>query len=354
MSVAILENYELHAYNTFAVSACARYFCAVHNVDELRHALAVATQLDVPVLVMGGGSNLLFVQDFPGLVIHMAMQGIQTSCVEEPSVIVTAEAGDNWHHFVTYCLQQGYFGLENLALIPGNVGAAPVQNIGAYGVELKDFFVELTALLIDSGEIVSMNLQQCRFGYRDSIFKQELKNRAVILSVSFRLSREPCANIAYGSLQTALANHAQPIRPADVFAAVCAIRRSRLPDPTVLGNAGSFFKNPIISVADYALLLDKYPDLPSYPVHSESSSDTSSKHGIENRELIKIPAAWLIEKSGWKGKRLGAVGVHTEQALVLVNHGGGSGHQLLDLATRISESVAAAFGIKLEPEVRVL
>jgi len=348
--MAILENYELQAYNSFAISVRARYFTAVHNVEELRQALAAAAQLDVPVLVMGGGSNLLFVQDFPGLVIYIAMRGIQTSAAEECSVIVTASAGENWHHFVSYCLQHGYYGLENLALIPGSAGAAPVQNIGAYGVELKDFFVELTALMIESGEIVSMNLQQCRFGYRDSIFKQELKNRAVILSVSCRLATEPSTSTAYGSLQIALAHHTQPITPADVFAAVCAIRRSKLPDPAVLGNAGSFFKNPVISVEHYRVLLERYPDMPSYALNAENSSE----HSLGNREFIKIPAAWLIEKSGWKGKRLGAVGVHAEQALVLVNHGGGSGQQVLDLAMSISESIATTFGIQLQAEVRVL
>jgi UDP-N-acetylmuramate dehydrogenase len=344
--MAILENYDLRAHNSFAISARARYFAEVSNVDELQQALGDAAQLNVPVLVLGGGSNLLFVQDFPGLVIHITMRGIQVSASEKSSVTVTAAAGENWHHFVNYCLNHGYYGLENLALIPGSVGAAPVQNIGAYGVELRDFFVELAALLIDTGEIVHLNLQQCRFGYRDSIFKQELKNRAVVLSVSFRLSTEPCLRTAYGSLQTALAHHARPITPADVFAAVCAVRRSKLPDPAVLGNAGSFFKNPIIAIEHYTLLLEKYPDLPSYTLHLQNSSEKTG--------FIKIPAAWLIEKTGWKGKRLGEVGVHTEQALVLVNHGGGSGQQVLDLAVSISESVATTFGIHLEPEVQVL
>ncbi len=346
----ILEYHELQAYNSFAISARARYFSEVHDVDELRQALAAATQLDVPVLIMGGGSNLLFVRDFPGLVIHIAMQGIQISAEEKSSVMVTAAAGENWHHFVSYCLQHGYYGLENLALIPGSVGAAPVQNIGAYGIEIKDSFVELKALIIDSGEIVSMNLQQCRFAYRDSIFKRELKNRAVVLSVTVRLSTEPCISTAYGSLEAALAHHARPIMPADVFAAVCAIRRSKLPDPAVLGNAGSFFKNPIVSIENYTQLLEKYPGMPSYPLNPDASAVLHPG----NPEFVKVPAAWLIEKSGWKGRRLGAVGVHTQQALVLVNHGGGSGQQLLDLAMSISESVASAFGIHLEAEVRVL
>jgi len=348
--MAILENYDLKAHNSFGVSARARYFTAVQDVNELQQALAAAAQLDVPVLVLGGGSNLLFVQDFPGFVMHIAMRGIQTSAIEESTITVTAAAGENWHHFVDYCLQQGYYGLENLALIPGSVGAAPVQNIGAYGVELKDYFVELTALLIDTGEIVRMNLRQCRFGYRDSIFKQELKNRAVVLSVSFRLSTEPCINTAYGSLQTALAQHTQPLTPVDVFSAVCAVRRSRLPDPAVLGNAGSFFKNPIISSRHYMLLLKKYPDLPSYSL----SQQDRAENGPARPEFIKVPAAWLIEKAGWKGRQAGAVGVHTEQALVLVNHGGASGQQVLDLAMSISESVATVFGIQLEAEVRVL
>jgi UDP-N-acetylmuramate dehydrogenase len=348
--LTILEDYDLRAHNSFAISARSRYFCSVRSIDELRQALAAAAHFDVPVLVLGGGSNVLFVQDYTGMVIHIALQGITIAAAEESSVIVTAAAGENWHHLVSYCLNQGYHGLENLALIPGNVGAAPVQNIGAYGVELKDFFVELSALLTDSGEIVSMNLQQCHFAYRDSIFKQELKNRAVVLSVSLRLSTEPLTRTAYSSLHGALVNHPGPVMPADVFSAVCEIRRSRLPDPAVLGNAGSFFKNPLIPVSDYLNLRASYPNMPAFSVNPQSSSqDDPADSG-----LIKIPAAWLIEKAGWKGKRMGAVGVHTEQALVLVNYGGGTGQQLLDLAVSIQESVARSFGIQLEAEVRVL
>ncbi len=335
----IIKDCDLQSRNTLGVAARSRYFVSVRSVRELQQALDAADEMKVPILILGGGSNLLFVGDFDGMVIHIALKGIDVAASNrgQGSVMVSVGAGEVWHDLVKYCLQHGLHGLENLALIPGTVGAAPVQNIGAYGVELKDFFVRLSALVIETREIITMDLVQCRFGYRDSIFKQQLKNRVIVLAVSLRLSTEPHVETSYGSLREALEDHPEPIRPRDVFEAVCQIRRSRLPDPEELCNAGSFFKNPVIPVAEFQSLLERFPQLPSFSA---------------GQDAVKIPAAWLIEQAGWKGKRQGAAGVHTQQALVLVNHGGATGQQMLELAEAIQNSVIKMFGITLEPEVQ--
>lgn len=337
---------ELTSLCSFAVPARTRYLATLEQEDELPAILEEADQRDLRVLVLGGGSNMLFTQDFPGLVLKVALRGIHVRSDSE-HVLLTVAAGENWHALVQYCLQNGYHGLENLALIPGSVGAAPVQNIGAYGVELSDVLVELRYYDREQRCVSVLTAAQCELGYRDSIFKHALKNRAIILSVTLRLSRAPALRLDYPALQQALAGVSNP-GPQQLFDAVCAVRRSKLPDPARLGNAGSFFRNPVITQAHYQQLLKDWPQLPGY-LQSGTASGSDAAAGY-----IKLPAAWLIERAGWKGKRQGDAGVHEQQALVLVNHGQARGRDILQLAQAIARSVQQQFAIRLEPEVNIL
>lgn len=328
---------DLSTLTTFGVPARAQWLCSIDQEDQLPVALQQADRKDLPVTVLGGGSNVLLLADVPGLVLHMQLMGIrhQPDPDDSNAVLVTAGAGENWHQLVDYCLHRGWHGLENLALIPGSVGAAPVQNIGAYGVELADVLVSLRYFDTQSVQVRTLDRDDCQFGYRDSIFKQSLKQQAIILSVTLRLSREPCTVVTY----PALLQHpdvSADMSPQQLFDVVCDIRRSKLPDPAVLGNAGSFFRNPVVSPDAYATLQARWPDIPAF---ATSTAD------------VKVPAAWLIDRAGWKGVRRGAVGVHDKQALVLVNHGGGTGQQVLALAREIVASVEQTFGVRLQPEV---
>jgi UDP-N-acetylmuramate dehydrogenase len=335
----LLENASLRHLNTFHVSATARWLAVVETNDDLQQALQWVRERQVPFLLLGQGSNLLFRQDYPGLVIELHTRGIRA--VEETTdhAVVEAMGGEVWHELVLWSLDHGYGGLENLSLIPGTVGAAPVQNIGAYGAEVKDCLVSLEALEIATGKYRNFSNAECRFAYRNSVFKQELQGQYVICSVRFRLARQPRLNLEYPALRQALAGRAPTtLTPREVSNAVCAIRRSKLPDHRELGNAGSFFWNPQIGHEQFARLREQWPDLP----------------GFGECERVKVPAAWLIEKAGWKGYRQGAVGVHADHALVLVNHGGASGAELLALSERIQDSVQQRFGIRLEPEVRIV
>lgn len=335
----IREQVDLRHLNTFHVSARARWFAAVTSTDELQQALAWLRQHPMPFMLIGQGSNILFQQDYPGLVIELHTRGIRIVAQTPDYVDVEAMGGEVWHDFVQWCLQQGCYGLENLSLIPGTVGAAPVQNIGAYGVEVKDRLLSLEAIEIASGASRHFSLADCGFGYRSSVFKRELAGQYVICSVRFRLLRQPQLKLDYPALQQALAGRdPATLTPQDVSAAVCAVRRSKLPDPATLGNAGSFFWNPHVSPQHYAELKQQWPALPGWP----------------DADGVKIPAAWLIEQAGWKGYRDGDVGVHREHALVLVNYGNASGAQLLALSARIQDSVQQRFGIRLEPEVRIV
>ena len=287
------------------------------------------------VQILGGGTNVLFTRDFPGLVLRQDWRGITR--LEEPGRLRVA-AGEDWHGLVEYCLVNGLHGLENLALIPGTAGAAPIQNIGAYGAELADFFLELSAWDREQNALTVFDREACEFAYRDSIFKQS-GERYVVLSMTLDLQQDWQPNLAYPALRDALAATPNPA-PRAVFEAVCAIRRSKLPDPAVLGNAGSFFKNPLVSREKYQALLAEIPDLPSYPVAEE--------------QLVKLPAAWLLDRLGWKGRQRGRAAVHDRHALVLVNPGEASGEDLLLLAQAMSSSVLERFGIALEPEVRII
>jgi UDP-N-acetylmuramate dehydrogenase len=294
----------------------------------------------MPCLIIGGGSNLLFTKDFPGLVLRNEMKGIQLIAEDEDSYLVKAAAGENWHSFVSFCLSHHYYGIENLSLIPGTVGAAPIQNIGAYGVELKDVFHSLVALDLETGKEMTFSNDDCAFGYRDSIFKGRYKGQLVIISVSFRLKKIPNLAIDYGAIREELVNkQVVNITPESISQAIIQIRQSKLPDPLVLGNAGSFFKNPVITKEAFQSLLSKYPSLPGY----QTGEDT-----------YKIPAGWLIEVCGWKGYRKDDAGCYQKQALVLVNYGKASGKEIFDLSESIIQSVAQKFSIVLEREVNIL
>jgi UDP-N-acetylmuramate dehydrogenase len=290
----------------------------------------------LPRLVLGGGSNLIFSGDFEGLVLHLANQGKSIVGEDDTHVVVRAQAGENWHEFVQWTLAQNLPGLENLSLIPGSVGAAPIQNIGAYGSELKDCFHSLTYFDFSTGEVCVLDREACHFGYRDSIFKHELRDRAVILEVSFALPKPWQPNLSYAELANELsASGVLTPNARDISEAVITIRRRKLPDPSVIGNAGSFFKNPVITKDTHAVLLEKYPQLVSYPQRDGS---------------VKLAAGWMIDQCGWKGKSLGAAGVHEKQALVLINRGGASGADVLKLAQAIQDDVQQRFGVKLEIE----
>jgi UDP-N-acetylmuramate dehydrogenase len=335
-SPALQHDFSLRAFNTFGIEARAQAYLPVTDADSLRAVRNEAALAALPRLVLGGGSNLLLTRDFPGLVLHMRGAGIETVGADEDFTYVRAAAGENWHGLVQWTLAQGLGGLENLSLIPGSVGAAPIQNIGAYGVELKDRFHRLTAFDFASGEVLVLDGPACRFGYRDSVFKHELRDRAVVLDVTFALPRRWQPNANYADVAQALAEQgiAQPT-PRDIAAAVIAIRTRKLPDPAQIGNAGSFFKNPIVSARQRDALLARHPGLVSY------RQDDGS---------CKLAAGWLIDQCGWKGKSLGAAGVYEQQALVLVNRGGASGADIARLARAIQDDVMLKFGVALEPE----
>jgi len=330
------RDFPLDALNTFGIAACAAAYLPVYAPDALLAVRAHPALGVLPRLVLGGGSNLLLTADFPGLVLHMQSRGIELVGEDEGMRYVRAAAGESWHAFVRHTLAQGWGGLENLSLIPGSVGAAPIQNIGAYGVELQERFHSLTALDMASGETLVLDREACRFGYRDSVFKRELRERAVILDVTFALPKRWQPNLKYAELEReiALQGLAQPTA-RQVSDAVIAIRTRKLPDPARIGNAGSFFKNPVVDAAQRADLLQRHPQLVSH-----AQADGS----------YKLAAGWLIDQCGWKGKDLGRAGVYEKQALVLVNRGGASGREVMDLAAAIQADVLEKFGVRLEPE----
>ncbi|MEQ9308476.1 MAG: UDP-N-acetylmuramate dehydrogenase [Balneolaceae bacterium] len=337
---AIKEQFDLSKFNTMGIKAIARFFVEIHSVDELKEALNFASENKLQILVLGGGSNILFVDDFPGLVILNQIKGMKIISEIDAEVTIKIGAGENWHNTVLFCVENGFGGIENLSLIPGTVGAAPIQNIGAYGTELKDVFVSLEAFLIEEGEVKIFSKSECKFGYRDSIFKKELKGKVIITSVTLKLSKNAVPNIEYASLKEKL-NQKGIKNPKikEVSTAVIEVRESKLPDPKKIGNTGSFFKNPVISVYQFDALKSLNKTIPSYPV---------------SERQVKVPAGWLIEQTGWKGKRLGDAGVHDKQALVLVNHGKATGKEIWALAQDIIESVHQKFDIRLTPEVNIL
>lgn len=333
--VDIQQQVSLQSLNSLALPACAEHFCSVSTTEQLQGVLEFARENDLAVTPLGGGSNMILAGDISGLVVHVDLRGVSGEQAQGNHIDVTFAAGEGWHKMVEHCLRQGWYGLENLSLIPGNMGAAPIQNIGAYGVELCDLFVSLSAVEISSGKSVQFSHAQCEFGYRDSVFKQACKDRYLITHVRLRLSTEPRVNMTYPALAEALAGQ-QPT-PELVSQAVCSIRQQKLPDPAKLPNAGSFFKNPIVTESVLERLSNEGKKAPVYP---------------QPDGRYKVAAAWLIDQCGLRGHRRGAVGVHENQALVLVNYGG-TGTQLMALAAEVQNTVSAKFAIDLELEPRL-
>jgi UDP-N-acetylmuramate dehydrogenase len=336
----IVENQSLKIYNTFGLDIKSKWFTEVFSTDELKTLLTDSRFRNTPIMILGGGSNVLFKKDFDGLIIHNNIDGIEILREDYDHALVRSGAGVVWNDFVQYTISKNFPGLENLSLIPGFVGAAPIQNIGAYGVEIKKTFHELTAISIADGSTHRFDSVKCRFGYRDSIFKREAKNKFVITDVTFRLDKNAKLNTTYGAINEQLRiMHVENPAIRDVSDAVIAIRQSKLPDPKQIGNAGSFFKNPEIPAEQFSELKNKHADIVGYPA---SPGQT------------KVAAGWLIEKAGWKGKRIGNVGMHEKQALVLVNYGNATGEELVAHALRVQQSVREIFGVEIEMEVNIV
>ena len=333
----IQTNKNLKEYNTFGISVKAEMFAVFSSIEELKQILSFSN--DKKLLVLGGGSNLLLTKDFDGLVIKNEIKRFEVIEETASEVIVESGAGENWHEFVLNCIDKGFGGIENLSLIPGSVGASPMQNIGAYGVEIKDVFESLSAYHIASGEIHYFDKTKCEFGYRESIFKNKVKGEYIILTVTFRLTKNPTINSSYGAINEQLkVMGIENPTIQELSAAVIAIRQSKLPDPKIIGNAGSFFKNPTVEIDLLEQIQKNYPDIPNYPA-------------INGK---KLAAGWLIEKAGWKGKTFDNYGVHKLQALVLVNYGNCTGQEIFDLSSQIIQDVFEKFGVLLEREVNIL
>ena len=335
----ITSNFSLKNFNTFGIDAKASEFVAVHSIEELKNVLV--QYKNKPKFILGGGSNMLLTQNIDALVIHIDLKGKEILLQNEKEVFVEVQAGEVWHEFVLWSIEHNFGGIENMSLIPGNVGTSPIQNIGAYGTEIKDTFISCTAIHIETQEIKTFTNEECKFGYRESIFKNEVRGKYIILSVVFKLTTSNHKiNTAYGDILSELAQN-KVVNPTikDVSNAVIAIRKSKLPDPKELGNSGSFFKNPVISAELFKTVQAKFPEIKSFPVS-------------ENE--VKVPAGWLIEHAGLKGKRFGNAGVHKNQALVLVNYGGASGQEILEVAKTVQQTVFDTFGIAIEAEVNII
>lgn len=335
----ILENVSLKTFNSFGIDAKARYFCEIGSVSQLNELVSHSRWKKIPKLILGEGSNLLLTQDFDGLVLKIGINGIEKIREDADYVWITAGAGENWHRFVLYCIAQGYGGVENLSLIPGTVGAAPMQNIGAYGVELTHVFDSLSALGLEDLKPRVFVHHECHFGYRESIFKNRVKNQFIITDVTFRLTKKPQFHIEYGALKQLLCEQKQELSIKVISDAVIQIRSQKLPDPKVLGNAGSFFKNPVILLEHFEWLRQQFPEIPHFPV---------------DESRCKVPAAWLIEQCQWKGFRQGDIGVHQHHALVLVNYAHGNGRDIYQLAKDIQKSVMEKFSVEILPEVNIV
>jgi UDP-N-acetylmuramate dehydrogenase len=339
--VAVQENISLLPYNTFKIQASARYFSSISSVQDAIDLFSSPFFQRHQHLFLGGGSNILLTKDFDGLVVKNEIKGIDVLGEDEETITLKVGAGENWHSFVMYCVEKNYGGVENLSLIPGTVGAAPMQNIGAYGVEIKESIVEVEAIHIGNKDIVRFGKEVCEFGYRESIFKQKVKGQYFISSVTLMLTkRNHRYTVSYGAIQDTLKmlGH-DTLSVKAISEAVIFIRKSKLPDPEVIGNAGSFFKNPSVEEKIFVTIQKDYPNVPHFP----------GENG-----LIKVPAAWLIEQCGWKGKKEGNIGVHQHQALVLVNYNDGEGEKIWQLAMNIQRSVKEKFNIDLQPEVNVV
>ncbi|MBO73521.1 MAG: UDP-N-acetylenolpyruvoylglucosamine reductase [Flavobacteriales bacterium] len=335
----IASDVSLKKFNTFGIDVSAKLFSQAENEDHVRNVIQSNEFKKNSTLILGGGSNLLFTKDFNGLVLRNHIQGIEILEETDDFVFVKVGGGVVWHDFVLHCIDKGWNGVENLSLIPGNVGASPMQNIGAYGVEIKEVFHELEAIHLKSGEIHYFRNEDCCFGYRDSVFKNKVKGEYLISRVIYKLSKKPNYNISYGAIEKQLENMGiKDLSAKSVSDAVIAIRQSKLPDPSKIGNSGSFFKNPIVTQSTFDSIKLKFPNVVAYPA---------------GEDLMKLAAGWLIEQAGWKGKTYGNYGVHKNQALVLVNYGGASGKEIYDLSSRILDSIKEKFGVNLEREVNI-
>ena len=336
----IRENISLRPYNTFGIDATARYFVFFQSLEELEEILSSSLYRQPNTLVLGGGSNILLTGNIDGLVMKNEIGGMEMSKEDDDHIYVKAGSGVNWHQFVMFCVENGFAGAENLSLIPGNVGASPMQNIGAYGVEVKDIFHQLDAYHIAEKKHKTFLLSDCEFGYRDSVFKRRYKGQFIITSVTFRLNKEPVFHTAYGAIQEELDKMGvQDLSISSISQAVINIRSSKLPDPKLVGNAGSFFKNPAVEKTHLATIQQTYPDVPAFPL---------------DEDHVKVPAGWLIEQCGWKGYRKGDAGCYPKQALVLVNYGKATGQEIYALSEKILQSVKSRFGIELEREVNLI
>ncbi len=331
------KNISLKSYNTFGINVTANEFIKINSLENLKELIQKRSDF----FILSGGSNLLLTKNIDKLVVHLNLKGIEILQSNENEVFVKVQAGENWHEFVLWCIAHDFGGIENMSLIPGNVGTTPIQNIGAYGVELKDSMYELEALEIESGTLKTFSNQSCQFGYRNSVFKNEHKGKYIITSVTFKLTKkEHKLNSSYGAIQSELEkNNIKNPTIAAISNAVIAIRQSKLPDPKELGNSGSFFKNPVILKHQFRQLQHKFPEVPHYII-----SETE----------VKVPAGWLVEQCGFKGKRFGDAGVHKNQALVLVNYGNATGQEIFDLSKRIQRDVLEKFDVSLEAEVNIL
>jgi UDP-N-acetylmuramate dehydrogenase len=333
------ENHSLLPYHTFGMDVKTSVFIEYTSVDELKQILQQENLSDKKWLHIGGGSNLLFTGDYEGVILHSAIKGTEIVHEDDESVHVRVGAGEVWDDFVAYAVNQGWYGAENLSLIPGEVGASAVQNIGAYGMEAKDLIVKVEALDVTTGNDSVFTNTECRYAYRESIFKKEWKGRYIITYVTYRLSKSPQFHLEYGNVKGELEKQGSELTLKNVRDVIIRIREAKLPDPKVQGNAGSFFMNPVIPRMQYESLLAKYPEMPHYKV---------------DEEWVKVPAAWMIDRCGWKGKRMGNAGVHDKQALVLVNCGGATGQEIITLSQHIQQSVYESFGIAIVPEVNFI
>ncbi len=337
--MTIISNFSLKKHNTFGIDAKAKQFVAVHSVDDLQ--IILKENQTEKKFILGGGSNMLLTKDIDALVIHIDLKGKKIIQEDDNFVWVESQAGENWHEFVLWTINQNFGGLENMSFIPGNVGTTPVQNIGAYGAEIKDTFVSCKAMNIATQEMKIFTNTECHFGYRESVFKHEAKDQYIITSVIYKLTKkEHKINISYGDIKLELANkNIETPSLIDVSNAIITIRQSKLPDPKVLGNSGSFFKNPIVLKSEFEPIHKKFPEMKFYEI-----SDTQ----------VKVPAGWLIEQAGFKGKRFGDAGIHKNQALVLVNYGNATGQEILNVSEDIQKTVFEMFGISIEAEVNVI
>ena len=335
----IRKNYSLLPHNTFGMDVKASMFIEYDSVEELKTVLRDYPLADGAWLHIGGGSNLLFSNDYEGIILHSGIKGYEILKEDDDEVIVRVGAGENWDEFVAYTVAQGWYGAENLSLIPGEVGASAVQNIGAYGVEAKDLIVQVETVEVATGQERVFENSECGYAYRESVFKLSLKHQYMVTKVSYRLKKTPCYHLDYGNVRLELEKRGCVLTLENVRNTIIDIRKAKLPDPEVQGNAGSFFMNPVIPRVQFETLLAQYPEMPHYEVDTER---------------VKIPAAWMIDQCGWKGKQLGRAGVHHKQALVLVNCGGATGDEIIRLSEEIQKSVLGKFGISILPEVNFI